>query len=78
MFYIGEVPAELKRFFAATGTQGSKPHQYCLTMATLAAVVGFGRRNAKAIWAMLDPRPSRAAFNDFFTAPRPCRAQLSS
>jgi hypothetical protein len=77
MLFIGEVPSELKRFFEATAAQVSKPQEYWLTVATLAAAVGFGRRNAKAIWAMLDPEHSRAAFNDFFTnSPWPAPAVL--
>jgi SRSO17 transposase len=79
MLYIDEVPAGLKRFFEAITPHVSKPQEYWLTMATLAAAVGFGRRNATAIWAMLDPEHSRTAFNDFFTnSPWPAPAVLRS
>jgi SRSO17 transposase len=79
MLFIGEVPAELKRFFAAAGAQVSRPQEYWLSRVTLATAVGFGRRNAKAIWAMLDPDHSRTALNDFFTeSPWPAPAVLRS
>jgi hypothetical protein len=79
MLFIDGVPAGLKRFFAAAGVQVSKPQEYWLAMATLATAVGFGRRNAKAIWAMLDPGRSRTALNDFFTeSPWPAPAVLRS
>jgi hypothetical protein len=51
MRFIGEVPTEIRRFFAAAGAQVSKPQGCWLTTVILATAVGFGRRNRT-------PRPS--------------------
>ena len=77
MIFIGEIPPELKSFFAATEAELSAPQQFWLSRTVLAVAVACGRRNVQTLHALLDPDHARSALNDFFTnSPWPAPAAL--